>query len=42
MEYFVNTTTAYFLRNDDWPQDRDELALADPGGFQMIRRLWNI
>jgi dipeptidyl-peptidase 4 len=42
MEYFANTTTAYFLRNDDWPEDRDELARTYPLGFQMIRRLWNV
>jgi hypothetical protein len=42
MEYFANTTTAYFLRNDDWPEDRDELARTDPLGFQMIRRTWNV
>jgi hypothetical protein len=42
MEYFANTTTAFFLRNDDWPEDRDELARTDPVGFQMIRRLWNV
>jgi hypothetical protein len=42
MEYFANTTTAYFLRNDDWPADRAELAQTDPVGFQMIRRVWNV
>jgi hypothetical protein len=42
MEYFANTTTAYFLRNDDWPENRDELARTDPVGFQMVRRLWDI
>jgi hypothetical protein len=42
MEYFANTTTAYFLRNDDWPADRTELAQTDPAGFQMIKRVWNI
>jgi hypothetical protein len=42
MEYFANSTTAYFLRNDDWPEDRDALAQTDPAGFQMIRHLWNV
>ncbi|HEX4176797.1 MAG TPA: hypothetical protein VHY57_00090 [Rhizomicrobium sp.] len=42
MEYFANTTTAYFLRNDDWPEDRNALAQSDRAGFEMIRRLWNV
>ena len=42
MEYFANTTTAYFLRNDDWPADRVELERTDPAGFKMIRQLWNV
>jgi hypothetical protein len=42
MEYFANSTTAYFLRNDDWPEDRDALAQTDPAGFQMIRHIWNV
>jgi hypothetical protein len=42
MEYFANTTTAYFLRNDDWPVDRAELAETDPAGFRMIERIWNV
>jgi hypothetical protein len=42
MEYFANTTTAYFLRNDDWPEDRDALAQTDRAGFQMIRDIWNV
>jgi hypothetical protein len=42
MEYFANTTTAYFLRNDDWPADRAELARTDPTGFQMVQRIWNV
>jgi hypothetical protein len=42
MEYFANTTTAYFMRNDDWPEDRYELARTDPAGFHMIQSLWNV
>jgi hypothetical protein len=42
MEYFANTTTAYFLRNDDWPEDREELARTDPAGYEMIRQVWNV
>ena len=42
MEYFANSTTAYFLRNDDWPEDRDALAQTDPAGFQMVRHIWNV
>lgn len=42
MEYFANTTTAYFLHNDDWPADRVELTQTDPAGVQMIRRIWNV
>jgi hypothetical protein len=42
MEYFANTTTAYFLRNDDWPADRTELAETDPVGCRMIQRVWNV
>ncbi|MEA2773180.1 MAG: hypothetical protein QOD93_6142 [Acetobacteraceae bacterium] len=40
MEYFANTTTAYFLRNDDWPEDRAELAMRDPFGLRVIQSLW--
>ncbi len=42
MEYFANSTTAYFLRNDDWPEDRDALAQTDPAGFQMVRHIWSV
>jgi hypothetical protein len=42
MEYFANSSTAYFLRNDDWPEDRDALAQTDPAGFQMVRHIWNV
>jgi hypothetical protein len=42
MEYFANSTTAYFLRNDDWPEDRDALAETDPAGFQMVRQIWSV
>jgi hypothetical protein len=42
MEYFANTTTAYFLRNDDFPADRAELAQTDPAGLRMIQRIWDV
>jgi hypothetical protein len=42
MEYFANSTTAYFLRNDDWPEDRDALAQTDPAGFRMIKHIWKV
>jgi hypothetical protein len=42
MEYFANTTTAYFLRNDDWPSTRTELAQVDPRGLAMVREVWGV
>ena len=34
--------SSVFLRNDDWPEDRDALARTDPAGSQMIRHIWNV
>ncbi|HMS55899.1 MAG TPA: hypothetical protein PKA27_10905 [Fimbriimonadaceae bacterium] len=42
MEYFAETTEAYFGENDFWPFRRSQLAEADPQGLAMIERLWGI
>lgn len=40
MEYFAETTEAFFGRNDFFPFTRAELAAHDPEMFAMIGRLW--
>jgi hypothetical protein len=40
MEYFAETTEAFFSRNDFYPFTRDELRKHDPAMFELLARLW--
>jgi dipeptidyl-peptidase-4 len=40
MEYFAETTEAYFGRNDFFPFTRDELKKHDPDMFELLGKLW--
>jgi hypothetical protein len=40
MEYFAETTEAFFSRNDFYPFTRDELKKHDPAMFELLARLW--
>lgn len=40
MEYFAETTEAYFTRNDFFPFTRDELKKHDPEMFKLLEKLW--
>lgn len=40
MEYFAETSEAFFGRNDFFPFSRDELATHDPEMFALLGRLW--
>ena len=40
MEYFAETTEAFFSRNDFFPFTRDELKRHDPEMEKLIERLW--
>jgi len=40
MEYFAETTEAYFSRNDFFPFTRDELKKHDPVMFELLEKLW--
>lgn len=40
MEYFAETTEAYFARNDFYPFTRDELKRHDPAMFELLDKLW--
>ncbi|MFO0875895.1 MAG: DPP IV N-terminal domain-containing protein [Gemmataceae bacterium] len=42
MEYFAETTEAYFGRNDFFPFTRDELKKADPTMFALLGLLWEM
>ena len=42
MEFFAETTEAYFARNDFFPFDRAELHKADPETEQLLGRLWGV
>jgi len=42
MEYFAETTEAFFSRNDFFPFDRAELKLHDPEMEQLLARLWGV
>lgn len=42
MEYFAETTEAFFSRNDFFPFTRDELKRHDPGMEQLLARLWGV
>ncbi len=41
MEYFAESSEAFFSRNDFFPFTRDELKQHDPGMFKLLERLWN-
>lgn len=40
MEYFAESTEAYFGRNDFFPFTRDELKQHDPEIFELLGKLW--
>lgn len=40
MEYFAETTEAFFSRNDYFPFTRDELRQHDPDMFSLLERVW--
>ena len=40
MEYFAETTEAFFSRNDFFPFTRDELTRHDPEMFKLLAKLW--
>lgn len=42
MEYFAESTEAYFTRNDFFPFTRDELKRHDPQAFMLIEQLWGV
>ena len=42
MEYFAETTEAFFSRNDFFPFTRDELKRHDPEMEQLLARLWGV
>jgi hypothetical protein len=42
MEYFAETTEAYFGKNDYYPFVRSDLKVADPSGYAMIERTWGV
>ena len=41
MEYFAETTEAFFSRNDFFPFTREELEKHDPEMFKLLLRLWD-
>lgn len=40
MEYFAETTEAYFSRNDFFPFDREELQRADAQMLEVLKKAW--
>lgn len=42
MEYFAETTEAYFTRNDFFPFTNEELQQHDPGMFALLTTLWQV
>ena len=40
MEYFAETTEAFFCRNDFFPFTNEELRKHDPVMFELLGRLW--
>lgn len=42
MEYFAESTEAFFGRNDFFPFTRDELQAHDPGMFALLAKLWSV
>ena len=41
-EYFAEATEAFFVRNDFYPFDRNELITTDPGMVRVLERLWGV
>ena len=42
MEYFAETTEAFFSRNDFFPFTREELKQHDPEMFALLAKLWGV
>ena len=42
MEYFAETSEAFFGTNDFYPFIRVELKLHDPQGYEMMRKMWGV
>jgi hypothetical protein len=42
MEFFAESTEAFFTRNDFFPFNRNELHAADPETEKLIGRLWGV
>lgn len=42
MEYFAETTEAYFSRNDFFPFTRDQLKQHDPDMLKLLQKLWKV
>jgi hypothetical protein len=42
MEYFAESTEAYFSRNDFFPFTRDELKQHDPEMTRLVAKLWGV
>ena len=42
MEYFAETTEAFFSRNDFFPFTREELKQHDPEMFALLAKLWSV
>jgi hypothetical protein len=42
MEYFAETTEAYFTRNDFYPFNREQLKAHDPEMFALLEKLWGV
>jgi hypothetical protein len=42
MEYFAETTEAFFSRNDYYPFTREELKSQDPEMFTLLGQLWGV
>jgi len=42
MEYFAESTEAFFGTNDFFPFNREQLKQADPAGYALIEKLWGV
>ena len=42
MEYFAETTEAFFSRNDFFPFNREELKQHDPEMLALLAKLWGV
>ncbi len=42
MEYFAETSEAYFSKNDFFPFDQEELKAYDPQMFELLTKLWSL